>query len=434
MIRYIPRIAVVCLLGEALLILAAFVFATYLLIDVDPTDYLLNNFGIVSILLVALVFILALYFHDLYAEFHVRSRILLFQQLCMVTGVAFLAQGLISYLSANLRIPVRIMLMGSILAAGIIFVNRVLISSYTIHAIAKTQLLLVGASPVLGELDRYIDERPQTGLQIAGYVDDEPLQVRQPPRKSWGELSALRDIIQVVRPARIILGLTKPATPALTNELLEIRYSGYNIETAASAYERVCGRISIYDLDPARVACQVVLSGVPQRMFYLQLISRSAALAGIILTIPFMLLVAFGLLVTAGRPILERQRLAGLNGEGFDRYRFRLQQSSALARIVGKLRLDGLPQLLNILKGEMNFVGPQADRAEYVEAIERHIPYYRERYRVPPGMTGWAQIQWTEESSPEDTISRLEYDLYYVKNMSWSLDMLILLHTVKDML
>jgi lipopolysaccharide/colanic/teichoic acid biosynthesis glycosyltransferase len=431
---YIPTIAFLYLLWETFLISGAFIFATYLLIDVDPTDYLLNDSGIAGILLVTLTFIAGLYFYDLYSNFHVKSRVLLLQQLFMITGIAFLLQGLISYLNTNLRVSVRIMLVGSLLAVSGVFIGRILMSNYAIQSIAKIRLLLVGANPILEELDRFIEALPQLGLQIAGYVDDTPSDGNGPPRKSLGSLAGLRRIVQTAQPAQIILGITTPATPALANDLLEIRYAGYDIETAASAYERVCGKVSIHDLNPQWRAFEGMFSGTPREVFYQQVIDKILAVAAIALTAPVMVLVAVALLAAGGRPLLDRQRLAGRDTRAFDRYRFHVDPSTVPGRIIERLWLAGLPQLFNVLKGDMAFVGPEADRPEYVEAIERHIPYYRERYRVPPGMTGWAQIHWSDESTPEDTIGRLEYDLYYVKNMSLSLDTLVLLHTIKVML
>ena len=434
MIRHVPKITVACLLGETLLILVAFVSATYLLSDVDPTDYLVGDAGRISIPLVALAFVAALYFQNLYSDFHVKSRVLLFQQLCMITGVVFLLQGLIGYANRDLGVPLAIMVTGSIIATAIIYGERLLISVYAIDAIAKTELLLVGSSPILEELDGYIKEHPQAGLLVAGYVDDGAARSDRPVPEFCGNLTMLRDTVSAKQPARIVLGLTTPADAALTDDLLQIRYSGYDIDTAANAYERICGRVSVYDLDLAQVTFRSEYGTEPQAADYRQLLSRSIALLGIILTLPFSLITALALWATQGRPIFERKRLVGRNGREFNCRRFRLQRTTRLGALIDRLRLDSLPQLINVLKGEMNLVGPRPDRPEYAVALERYIPYYRERFAVPPGMTGWAQIHWVRESAATDVIRRLEYDMYYIRNRSVSLDLLILLHTVKVML
>lgn len=415
---YIPTGTFLVGIFEILLAASAFVFATYLLVDVDPTDYLLNNYGGYAIGLVVLTLILGLYFNNLYSEIHVKSRVLLLQQLCIATGVAFLVQGLISYLSSDLRVPVRVMLLGSLIVIVAIFLDRLLFGAMTLQAMAKTQLLMVGTSPILAEISRYIEKFPETGLEVAGYAA--------------GDLS-LREKVLTARPGRVVLGLTGRSEPAFADELLEIRFGGFEVETAANMYERVCSKISIYDMDPARVIFSAPLQSPRQKVFYRHLFNRGAGLVALIATSPLILLASLAVLFTSGLPVFDRERLAGLNGKPFGRYRFRLADNAA-SKVIQKLGLAGLPQLLNVVKGEMAIVGPKADRPEYLEAIESHIPFYRERCRTKPGITGWEQVQWKDESAPPDAIARLEYDLYYLKNSSLTMDTLILLHSLKRML
>jgi len=315
------------------------------------------------------------------------------------------------------------------MAVSAVFVGRLLFNIHAVQHIAKAQLLLVGTNPALDELARYITERPQTGLQIAGYVADRAPAVDQPGRRHLGTLDALNDIVQTVRPERIVLGLTTQPDTSLTNRLLEISYAGYQIETVASTYEKVCGKLSLYNLNPTSILKHSAPNYGQQKAFLIQLINRGLAVIGIIVTLPLTALMAARLAAAGRRPILEYKLAIGLDSRVFRWYRFRSLPSSMLGRLARPL--EGLPQLFNVLKGEMAFVGPRPDRVEYVEAIERHIPYYRERSRIAPGMTGWAQIHWTAESEPEDTITQLEYDLYYLQNKCLKLDILILLHTSK---
>jgi lipopolysaccharide/colanic/teichoic acid biosynthesis glycosyltransferase len=165
-----------------------------------------------------------------------------------------------------------------------------------------------------------------------------------------------------------------------------------------------------------------------------------------------MLATALAVRLSSSGPILYRQVRVGLDNVPFTVYKFRSMRADAEAgtgavwarkndprvtpvgRVIRKIRFDELPQLFNVLKGEMSIVGPRPERPEFVRTLSEQIPYYRQRHAVRPGITGWAQINYKYGDTLEDTIAKLEYDLYYIKNMSWSLDTFIMFHTAKAML
>jgi exopolysaccharide biosynthesis polyprenyl glycosylphosphotransferase len=235
-------------------------------------------------------------------------------------------------------------------------------------------------------------------------------------------------------------------------DLLELRFAGRIIEEAATAYERVCGRVSIKELRPS----QLIYSGElgPQRdsVFYQTISNIAVSIAGIILSAPFMLLTAIAVRLSSPGPVLYRQVRVGMDGVPFTLFKFRSMRADAEAetgaiwaskddprvtpvgRIIRRIRFDELPQLFNVLRGEMSIVGPRPERPEFVKALSEQIPYYRQRHCVRPGITGWAQINYKYGDTLEDTITKLEYDLYYIKNMSLGLDSYIIFHTVKAML
>jgi exopolysaccharide biosynthesis polyprenyl glycosylphosphotransferase len=172
----------------------------------------------------------------------------------------------------------------------------------------------------------------------------------------------------------------------------------------------------------------------------------------LVLTSPLMLLVALAVRLTSPGPILLRQKRVGRGDKIFTVYKFRSMYADAeartgavwatrndpritpMGRIIRRVRLDELPQLFNVLKGEMAIAGPRPERPEFVKTLSETIPYYRQRHCVKPGITGWAQINYKYGDTIEDTIAKLEYDLYYIKNMSMWLDAYIFFHTVKTML
>jgi sugar transferase (PEP-CTERM system associated) len=450
---FIPVGTLTLLVSETVLVTSAFILATYLTFDADPTVYLMDEGGLMRIMVVVFSILLGLHFHDLYSQFQVKSRIVLVQQLCLVMGVAFLSQGLIAYLHANLRVPIRVMVLGSGLAVISIFLWRIFYSAYAFQVVGKDRLLLIGGSPLLEDIGTHVAERPETGLEIAGYVDD-----RHDPGtmlaggKVLGPLSALRDIVRATQPHRIVVGMFERRNRMPVSELLELRFGGHIIEEVAATYERVCGRVCLKEVRPSQLIFSGDLGPRPQNLFYQRLSNMLVAVVGLILTLPIMLLTALAVKFSSPGPVLYRQARVGLDGSIFTLYKFRSMRADAeaatgavwaqkddprvttLGRIIRRIRFDELPQLYNVLQGEMSIVGPRPERPEFVKALNEQIPYYRQRHCVRPGITGWAQVNYKYGDTLEDTITKLEYDLYYIKNMSLALDNYIIFHTLKAML
>jgi sugar transferase (PEP-CTERM system associated) len=450
---FIPVGTLTLLVSEAVLVTSAFIFATYLALEVDPTVFLLYDGGLTRILLVLLSILIGLHFHDLYSQFHVKSRIVLVQQLCLVMGVAFLTQGLIAYLNAGLRVPIRVMVVGSGVAVIAIFFWRVFFSAYALQVVGRDRLLLVGGSPLLEDIAKHVVDHPEQGLMVAGYVDDRhEVDQSLPGGKSLGTLADLRDIVRATQPHRIVVGMFERRNRMPMGDLLELRFAGHIIEEVANTYERVCGRVCLKEIRPSQLIFSGELGPRPQNLIYQRMSNMAVAIIGIVLAAPIMLLTALAVRLSSPGPVLYRQTRVGLEDSLFTVYKFRSMRVDAEAatgavwaqkddprvtpvgRLIRRIRFDELPQLFNVLKGEMSIVGPRPERPEFVKALSEQIPYYRQRHCVRPGITGWAQINYKYGDTLEDTITKLEYDLYYIKNMSMALDNYIIFHTLKAML
>jgi sugar transferase (PEP-CTERM system associated) len=447
---FVPVGPLALLSSEILLITSSFILATYVVLDVDPTVYLLYDGGLVRVLLVLASILLGMHFHDLYSKIHVRSRLVLAQQLCLVIGIAFLLQALIGYLDADLRVPIRVMMLGSLLAVVVIFAWRLFFSAYVLRVVARDRLLLVGTSPLLEDIARHIEERPETGLQVVGYIDDRAeIGTAMAGGKVLGPVASLREIVQATKPDRIVVGMTERRTRMPVSELLELRFAGHIIEEAASTYEKVCGRVCLKELRPSQLIYSGELGPRRTSMFYQTAVNLVMAAIGVVAATPIMLLTALAVRLTSAGPVLYRQVRVGLDGRPFTLYKFRSMRADAEAetgavwaskddprvtpfgRIIRKLRIDEIPQLFNVLKGEMSVVGPRPERPEMVQSLSEKIPYYGHRHCVRPGITGWAQINYKYGDTLEDVVPKLEYDLYYIKNMSLSLDNYIIFLTIK---
>jgi len=450
---FVPATAVVLLVSEILLITSAFILAVYITLGVDPWVNLVEDGGFMNLAPVLVTILLGMHFNDLYSQFYIKSRIVLLQQLALVMGAAFLVQGLLSYISPDLRVSARVMAIGSVLAIVAIYFWRVLFNMFALNVMGRDRLLLVGGSPLLEDIAKHLEEHPELGLEVAGYVDD----AHQPGErlsggKVLGTIPDLKEIVLATKPTRVVVGMSERRNRMPVAELLELRFGGHIIEEAAATFERVCGRVCLKELRPSQLIYSGELGPRPQSLIVQTVLNRLAAAVGIVVASPIMLLTALAVKLSSPGPILYRQVRVGLDDVPFTVYKFRSMRADAekgtgavwaskddprvtkVGKILRKLRFDELPQLFNTLKGEMSMVGPRPERPEFVKELSKKIPYYRQRHCVRPGITGWAQINFKYGDTLEDTMTKLEYDLYYIKNMSLSLDTYIVFHTVKAML
>jgi sugar transferase (PEP-CTERM system associated) len=313
-------------------------------------------------------------------------------------------------------------------------------------------VLFLGTSTVVQEIGRHLAEHPEAGFTVTGYVDNVDSGIELAGGKTLGPISELREIVESVKPDRIVVGMSERRERLPVNQLLDLRLSGIPIEDALTTYEATFGRISTRELRPSQLIFSSELGPHPGRVMLQSIYSLVIAIVGAAITAPVMLLVAAVVRLSSPGPVLFRQRRVGKNDVIFTLFKFRSMYRDAEAvsgavwakqddpritpvgRWLRRLRLDELPQLFNVLKGDMSIVGPRPERPEFVTELAQRIPYYRQRHCVKPGITGWAQINHKYGDSIEDTITKLEYDLYYIKNLAPALDLFIMFQTAKVML
>jgi sugar transferase (PEP-CTERM system associated) len=450
---FIPASTLTLLISEAFLIFGAYILAAYIVLQVDPTAYLLYDGGMVSILFVLASILVALYLQDLYSDIYVKSSIALMQQLCLAAGSALLIQGLVSYVDRTLRMPLRMMLLGSLLMLITLFLWRLFFGTVAVRMVGRDQLLLVGSSPLLGDIARHVKDHPEQAIRVVGCLDDiHEVGSEWSGGKILGRLETLREVVEATNPSRIVVGMFERRNRVPVTVLLDLRFAGHIIEEASTCYERVCGRVSVKELRPSQLIYSGELGPRRRTVRYQVIWNTAIAAAGIVVALPLMLLIALAVRLSSSGPVLYRQTRVGLNGQPFTLYKFRSMRVNAenetgavwatkddprvtpVGRIIRRTRFDELPQLLNVMRGEMCIVGPRPERPEFVKTLSEQIPYYRQRHCVRPGITGWAQINHKYGDTLEDTITKLEYDLYYIKNMAFSMDAYIIFHTIKAML
>ncbi|MGA2738118.1 MAG: sugar transferase [Bryobacteraceae bacterium] len=436
---FVPVGGLALLFSEILLIAACFLVVAFLILPVDPTVFLLADNGLVRIALAGASILFGLYFEDLYGNLHVKSRVLLIQQLSLVMGIALVAQGLLGYVNDGFRLPLRLMVPACAVLVAALFAWRWTYSVFVLRVVGAQRILLVGLCPVLVEMAEYIGAHPELGLQVIGYVEEvEPPEAPPEAGKFLGPMQGLQRIAAEAVPDRIVVGLAERRGQMPIADLLQLRYSGLAIDEASTAYERLCGRVLLEELRPSDMLLSGAFRPRTQWLVYQTVGHWLLALILTILTAPLLLLAVLLLRLSSHGPLLSRQICAGLGGRPFNLYSLRLAGPddagwNGALRFVARWRLDALPHLWNILRGDICFVGPRAERTEFAQALSERIPFYRQRYGVKPGITGWAQINRPADQ-PEDTLRRLEYDFYYLKYFSGGLDTYILVHSVRDLL
>ena len=316
-----------------------------------------------------------------------------------------------------------------------------------------TRVLVVGVSRVAPSIVELEKSGAHPFLTL-GFLDDAPDAPDRVPqgRELLGKPADLLTLVDELRPDLVLVALPDMRGAVPTSDLLECRLRGIRVEDWPTFYEKQTGKVLVADLRPS----WLIFSDGFAKTHTTQLIKRAidliCALVGFVLMLPVLVLVAIAIKLDSHGPVFFRQERVGQNGRLFTLIKFRSMREDAevlsgavwaaaddhrvtrVGRLLRKTRLDELPQLINVIAGAMSFVGPRPERPEFVRLLQRQIPFYSGRLAVKPGITGWAQVRHQYAASVEDTIEKLQYDLYYVKNISPFLDLLILLNTVQVVL
>ena len=326
------------------------------------------------------------------------------RQISLALGAGFLIEAFLSY-ARIISVTPEAMLIASGLCAVLLTAWYWLFGLVVPASRAPLKILLLDADPVFEAVAR---SRMFRRYQIFGPLEDS---------------NALTGAIKEHHPDYIVVPESKRELP--TALLLELRSGGVAIESVAEFYESALERISTRHLRPPRLMFGE-LTPKRQNLAIQSIYSNLAVLVLLIVALPLLLLLMIALKMTApSQPVFQRWRCSGFNNIPFTLLRF--NSRSWLGRLIRKMRLEGLPQLVNVVRGEMSLVGPRPKRVEFATELARHIPYYAERLTVRPGLTGWAQIHFPEA----DALLELEYDLYYTANLSPGFDLRIIIRSLR---
>ena len=444
------------ILCETALIVAAVAVAAYVRLGDQAWDVALYENGIGKALLIAGVTQACLYYSDLYDLRSLTDRRDLWTRITQALSTASFILAALYFWFPALIIGRGVFLIAAFLVIVLVSGWRVTFEWASGRIGPRERLLLIGTTASAVALAREMyDLRHELGVEIVGFVDTDPSRIGAPVINP-GVIGTIEDIPSIVRARgvdRVVVSLSDARGRLPMDKLLEMKLEGVSFDHLASVYESYTGKIAVENLRPS----WLIFSEGFRKTAFLSASKRAldvlAAALGLLLAAPLMALVAVAIKLTSPGPVFYHQQRVGQHGRIFTVHKFRSMKTDAEAAtgpvwaskegdprvtavgyFLRRSRFDELPQLWNVLKGDMSFVGPRPERPEFVADLTRQIPFYGQRHVVRPGVTGWAQVRYTYGASVEDALQKLQYDLFYIKNLSLPLDLFIILDTVKTVI
>ncbi len=445
------------MLAEGFLVALSLLCAVRLRFWNNPAEFALYvnypDFAMQSAIVVVVTVCLACFYcndlYDLSAGHGGVDRVLRIQQ---SLGAASLLLGGLYFLFPDLLLGRGVFIIGMILVAIFIFLSRNILDRAWHLTAPMQRVVILGTGQLALELSREMTRRGDLNMKLEGFVGGPADEADGGTIFGFPLLGAATEVERISKQrdiSRIIVAMEDRRGVLPTRELVSLRVQGVRVDDVSSALSALTGRVSLRSVKPS----WFVFSDGFHRSKWNDLVKRVLDLAfgilGFVVSIPIMVLVAAAVRLDSRGPIIYRQSRVGRMGKCFEVLKFRSMKVDAekdngaqwasqndprmtrLGRFLRRYRLDELPQFINVIRGEMSFVGPRPERPCFVEDLRKTIAYYDERHSVRPGITGWAQVQYTYGASIEDAFNKLEYDLFYLKNMSVTFDLAIILRTVR---
>jgi sugar transferase (PEP-CTERM system associated) len=445
---YYPIRTLILVMGEALLIVTSLLLGTILRFREDSYIVLNFEYGYYRILVLTVLVLLLCHGLDLYDPSHFDTKGQLYFKLLLVPGMLAFWLALVEALFPNVMRTDFSTLLGLVILTVALLGWRNAYGWLASQPYLRERVYVLGTGERAYRLVQGLQTHPELGADVVGWTGDLPDALT---RDTAG--SHLHEIARDKVVHRVIVAMQDRRNAMPMQELLQLRLHGaVHIEEATSWLEKISGKIELEHLYPSWLIFSHGFRFSDGFRLVRRLLNFTAGLLFLILTAPLVPFIALAIRLDSPGSVFYRQQRVGRGEKIFYCYKFRTMRQDAEAdtgptwaddddpRItrVGKFlrvsRLDEIPQLWCVLKGDMAFVGPRPERPEFVEWLEDEIPYYGLRHLVPPGITGWAQVRYHYGNTVEDAKEKLQYDLFYIKNASIGLDVLILFQTIKTVL
>lgn len=415
----------------------------------DGWTYIRDN--PVSFALTGLVFLFTFFFTELYDTRKDFKSVGNIMAVTFASASAVVITTFLFYISWSLRIGRGVFILNGLLITLFIIGWRVLYSYLLEQPIFKKNVLIVGAGWAGKTILQEINRSKKSGLKVAGFVDDDPLKQGKDIDgfPVFGDRYSVNNVIYQHDIGLIVNAITHEKHADLIKALINCSWNGIDIVDMPTLYEQLTGKIPFKHINDMWMLHVVISKPKLYGKLVKPVIEIFFSLMLFVLLIPAMAIIALLVKLGSRGKVFYTQARIGKDGKEFTMIKFRTMVENAesntgavytadndpritkAGRFLRKWRLDEIPQLLNVIRGEMSLIGPRPERYVFIKEFEEKIPFYTQRLAVRPGLTGWAQVKYPYASSIEQTEEKLQYDLYYIKNMSFILDVVVLLKTIK---
>lgn len=451
--QYIPTRKLAFFFLESLFILGMVIAGTYLRFWGDAARVSAYQGLFLKALLIVGAVQLSLYYFDLYDLKIFRSNLELAIRLFQSLGVSSLLLALLYYLFPSLVIGRGIFFISLGFVGAVIVSWRIAYNHLWKTRHLDQKIMIVGSGPLAKGIAQEILERMDTGFKIVGFISEDPGRTGEKlvNPSIIGDQSQILDIAKREKVDRIIVALEERRGKFPQAQLLECKMKGIMIEDGIDFYEHLTGKLQVERLRPSSLIFSNGFKKSKLALWTKRITGFGLSLVALVLLSPLILLVSILIKIDSPGPVLYKQERVGKDGRKFNLLKFRSMVEKAetdgpvwagknderitrIGRWIRKWRLDEIPQMVNVLRGDMSFVGPRPERPYFVEQLRNRIPFYDQRLSVMPGITGLAQVRYPYGASDEDALEKLKYDLYYIKNLSPLFDLVIMFETIKVVL
>ncbi len=446
---YSTRDIIFCV-GEGLLIFLSFCAAHYLLIGDFLYRYNLTTY-VFQAIIITFIFQLCLYFYDLY---DLSCDITIADTLTRMTqafGLGCVVLATIYYTMPLLSTSMNIFWPGYFTICGVVLLWRWLYYTILRKRIFVQNILIIGTGDFATQIAREVEGRNDSPFKVASFSGEGEVEFNPHNAPIYKRIDDMVAYCQKNHITTIVLALDDRRRKTPSRKLLACKLNGVSVRQGADFYESITGKILVERVDPSAIFFSNGFSMGRWSKGVKRSIDIFLSLLGIVISFPVVIISALIVKFSSPGPIFYLQERVGARGKIFKIIKFRSMREDAekdgavwamendtrvtrYGNFMRKTRVDEIPQLVNVLKGEMSLVGPRPERQVFVDQLVESIPFYDIRHHIKPGVTGWAQVCYRYGASTEDSLRKLEYDLYYMKNLSIALDMLIMFQTVKTIL
>jgi sugar transferase (PEP-CTERM system associated) len=453
--KYYPIRNIFFVIGEGIFIFTSIYIASWIILGWEFLNF--YSYHTLKILLITVICQICLYYNELY-DFKITASVKeLGFRLMQALGFAAITLAVIYIFVPNAIVGTSTFLIGTGFIIIVIVSWRFCYTLIVNRGMFNQKIILLGSADLVKEIKNEITRRKDCGYTIIAEIPESNRDGDSPAGKNPAafcgqKYEGLADHARLRGIEKIIVAIKEKRNNFPTRELLKCRVAGIEIIDGNSFYEMLTGKLIVKAINPSWLIFSEGFRTSRFRRFIKRSVDLILAFIGLVIFLPLIGIIAILVKLDSKGPVIFSQERVGQNGKIYSVHKFRSMICDAekecgpvwagnddtritlVGKVIRKWRFDEIPQLWNVLKGDMSFVGPRPERKYFVEDLQKTIPFYGERHTVKPGVTGWAQVCYHYGASEKDAVEKLNYDLFYIKNLSFLMDLMIVLRTIKIVL